>query len=218
VSNLCASPQAAPSCTDGIRNGTETDVDCGGSCPPCLDGRSCLVGADCAAQICSATGRCVTPPTVGPPDTGGAQVYHIDPGAGVVVQPGTQAGYGITANFGASYRIVWTGDGVTQYREFYGSLWTSGVFTSLSPGCEAQACPLGANDYVSQPYDISGGQRIDFDTFATSGIEGFDFAVSLEPVYFDLYIDGQHYPELVFFSSAGAQSSTAGFPFGLTTM
>lgn len=26
---------AAPTCTDGIKNGTETGIDCGGSCPPC---------------------------------------------------------------------------------------------------------------------------------------------------------------------------------------
>ena len=24
-----------PSCTDGVQNGSETGVDCGGSCPPC---------------------------------------------------------------------------------------------------------------------------------------------------------------------------------------
>lgn len=28
-------PDAAPTCSDGVRNGTETGIDCGGSCPPC---------------------------------------------------------------------------------------------------------------------------------------------------------------------------------------
>jgi hypothetical protein len=43
----------APSCSDGIRNGTETGIDCGGDCPPCVAstapvpfvaGRSSIVG------------------------------------------------------------------------------------------------------------------------------------------------------------------------------
>lgn len=36
-------------CTDGIRNGTETDIDCGGlACDACQPGDSCLVDDDCA--------------------------------------------------------------------------------------------------------------------------------------------------------------------------
>ncbi len=31
----CESEPLAPSCTDGIQNGTETGIDCGGDCPPC---------------------------------------------------------------------------------------------------------------------------------------------------------------------------------------
>lgn len=34
-SNGCGSSGPAPTCSDGIQNGTETGVDCGGSCPPC---------------------------------------------------------------------------------------------------------------------------------------------------------------------------------------
>ncbi len=39
----CSNPPA-PSCTDGIKNGTETGVDCGGSCPPCPPAPSCTDG------------------------------------------------------------------------------------------------------------------------------------------------------------------------------
>jgi hypothetical protein len=43
----------APSCTDTVRNGAETDVDCGGTCPnKCGDGKSCLIGADCSSNSC----------------------------------------------------------------------------------------------------------------------------------------------------------------------
>lgn len=40
------------SCTDGTRNGDETGVDCGGSCPPCLDGQPCLTPGDCSSGVC----------------------------------------------------------------------------------------------------------------------------------------------------------------------
>ena len=40
------------SCTDGVANGDETDVDCGGSCPSCESGGSCLQNSDCADELC----------------------------------------------------------------------------------------------------------------------------------------------------------------------
>lgn len=39
------------SCTDNIKNGAETDVDCGGTCPnKCGDGLGCSVSTDCASK------------------------------------------------------------------------------------------------------------------------------------------------------------------------
>ena len=44
---------SASSCTDGIKNGTETDVDCGGSCPTkCANNKLCLVNTDCSSDNC----------------------------------------------------------------------------------------------------------------------------------------------------------------------
>jgi hypothetical protein len=40
------------SCTDNAQNGDETAVDCGGSCPPCIDGMACMVADDCASRFC----------------------------------------------------------------------------------------------------------------------------------------------------------------------
>jgi hypothetical protein len=48
---------AAPSCSDATRNGLETDVDCGGACPVCANGRACVAGTDCASGSC-AQGLC----------------------------------------------------------------------------------------------------------------------------------------------------------------
>lgn len=49
----------APSCTDEIVNGNESDEDCGGNCPDCDDGQSCRVGADCESGTCD-DGECVS--------------------------------------------------------------------------------------------------------------------------------------------------------------
>lgn len=40
-------------CSDGIKGGLETDVDCGGICPACTVGKSCAVNSDCTSGICS---------------------------------------------------------------------------------------------------------------------------------------------------------------------
>jgi hypothetical protein len=41
-----------------VKNGTETDKDCGGSCPDCAVTKACLVGGDCQSGAC-AGGVCV---------------------------------------------------------------------------------------------------------------------------------------------------------------
>ncbi|MGC4070742.1 MAG: hypothetical protein QM784_40015 [Polyangiaceae bacterium] len=46
---------AAPSCTDKLKNGDETDVDCGGSCETkCAFGKKCAADGDCAVGSCAA--------------------------------------------------------------------------------------------------------------------------------------------------------------------
>jgi hypothetical protein len=41
-----------PGCDDGQHNQDETDVDCGGSCGPCLDGQLCALPGDCQSGLC----------------------------------------------------------------------------------------------------------------------------------------------------------------------
>lgn len=49
------------SCVDGVQNGTETGIDCGGSvCPPCSIGNSCMVASDCVAPSICQNGVCVS--------------------------------------------------------------------------------------------------------------------------------------------------------------
>jgi hypothetical protein len=46
---------------DGIKNGDETDVDCGGAkAPGCADGKACSAAKDCVNNICT-SGQCKAP-------------------------------------------------------------------------------------------------------------------------------------------------------------
>ncbi len=50
----------APSCADGVKNGTEVDVDCGGpACAKCDTTKACTVNSDCKSGLCAA-GTCAT--------------------------------------------------------------------------------------------------------------------------------------------------------------
>ncbi len=60
-SGKCAPGGVAASCSDGKKNGTETDIDCGGACPTkCATNGTCTVGGDCASGACG-SGHCTTP-------------------------------------------------------------------------------------------------------------------------------------------------------------
>jgi len=88
-SNTC---DQLATCEDGLANGLESDVDCGGpNCAGCPDSASCGAGSDCGSSFCAA-GSCVTPRHCkdihalfpGLPDG----VYPIDPdGPGVGAGP-----------------------------------------------------------------------------------------------------------------------------------
>ncbi len=52
--NLCVTS----ACDDQVQDGSETDVDCGGTCAPCPDHDKCKVDADCQSDACSLSGTC----------------------------------------------------------------------------------------------------------------------------------------------------------------
>jgi hypothetical protein len=52
---------ALPSCSDGVKNDGETDVDCGfDPCGPCPDGSGCHKPEDCVSGVCK-IGKCQAP-------------------------------------------------------------------------------------------------------------------------------------------------------------
>jgi hypothetical protein len=50
----CIIPPAPPPCQNGVKDGSETDIDCGGSfcSTKCQDGQSCINDGDCASNVC----------------------------------------------------------------------------------------------------------------------------------------------------------------------
>lgn len=56
-----ADTYVAPTCTDMKRNGSESDVDCGGAvCPKCKADKGCSFGSDCETGLCT-IGKCAAP-------------------------------------------------------------------------------------------------------------------------------------------------------------
>jgi hypothetical protein len=56
-----AAPAVIDACHDGVRDGAESDVDCGGgTCHACAGGLACAGGGDCQSGGCAA-GACATP-------------------------------------------------------------------------------------------------------------------------------------------------------------
>jgi hypothetical protein len=67
----CTAGVCSPSCSDGMKDQSETDVDCGGICaaknPPskCADNKTCSVAGDCNGNDCTAANKCCTPGAMG---------------------------------------------------------------------------------------------------------------------------------------------------------
>lgn len=63
ISGCSGGGGSLPTCNDGVQNGNETGVDCGGSCTPCVTCNDRIqngdeTGVDCGGSICSACPTC----------------------------------------------------------------------------------------------------------------------------------------------------------------
>src|SRR3989344_1667238 len=54
----CENGQCIDQCQDGIRDGDESDIDCGGSCNKCIDGKVCFTQHDCESDFCNGQNTC----------------------------------------------------------------------------------------------------------------------------------------------------------------
>ncbi|MCA9622112.1 MAG: hypothetical protein KC731_23975, partial [Myxococcales bacterium] len=63
-------------CNDGVLNGSESDIDCGGStCAACAAGMSCNGDADCASDVC--LGNVCQPPICGDGKVNGSELCDV---------------------------------------------------------------------------------------------------------------------------------------------
>jgi hypothetical protein len=53
----------AATCSDGVQNEGESDIDCGGPCHPCAAGKKCTDNADCVSNGCDYTDHCALAPS-----------------------------------------------------------------------------------------------------------------------------------------------------------
>lgn len=52
-SGVCENQKCqAATCMDGVQNGSETDIDCGGTCSKCQDDAKCKINSDCENNLC----------------------------------------------------------------------------------------------------------------------------------------------------------------------
>ena len=113
---------AAPSCSDGIQNQDETDVDCGGAvCGACAIGGQCLVDDDCASLSCvnnQCEGRAEAPTFTGEYYTG----INFDTLVTTRNDPDIDFDWLTSGPPGLpvdGYSVRWTGTIVPEYSEVY---------------------------------------------------------------------------------------------------
>ncbi len=124
--DMCTTMCKTPTCMDMAKNGSESDVDCGGMCmAKCAAGKMCTVGADCASGFCSMNVCAVAPSckaikTANPMAANG--VYTLDPDGNGPVMP-FQAYCEMTID-GGGWTLALKADGAKATFFFDAALWT----------------------------------------------------------------------------------------------
>jgi hypothetical protein len=87
VLESCLNGECVPAnCSDGVQNGDESDVDCGGVCRGCAIGMGCDVPADCVSNLCDTSGAAGgSAGGGGAGGMGGAGGGGLPPAAGICV-------------------------------------------------------------------------------------------------------------------------------------
>ena len=127
----------SPTCYDGVRNGVEADVDCGGPecASTCSAGRTCSVSSDCASGVCDGASLMCQPPTCTDGVRNGGE-SGVDCGGG--------AGAGCVALCGV-------GGGCTNDGDC-----ASGTCDTSTATCAAQTCGDGLHNGDETDVDCGG--------------------------------------------------------------
>ncbi len=162
-------------------------------------------------------------PFLAPENSCGSQgnVFSIDTGSQLTYTPGVDAGYYMTYVGNGEWHLEWACDtDVSSYGcNFTGTI----IADTPTQGPNATCVACESNDVLTVGPDSQLGPAgeaqmiIQFNTITTTAYDGTDFfATPGSTVYFDIQVDGEYHPELVFLSSAGALASPLCVPFQLT--
>jgi hypothetical protein len=189
----------AASCTDGVRNGSEGGVDCGGGCAGCADGANCAVNRDCASGVCAA-GRCAAPTcfdnvengTETDVDCGGTCNRNCGNGAGCAsaadCQSGVCAAQGCARGVAQCCQAPSCSDGVTNGGESAVDCGTAacgacplGSTCLLNVQCQTNFCQLGRCAVSSCTDRIQNGAETGVDCGGGSCPRCADRSACLQP-------------------------------------
>jgi len=144
-----------PACDDGVLNGNETALDCGGNCDLCPNGRACADDDECASGLCQ-FGECEAQPSCDDleenadetdVDCGGPTCAACEDGDACVLAADCQSG-----NCAVGGECISCGDGARNGRE------TDVDCGGTDPGCEG--CPAGglcaSNDDCAGAFCVAG--------------------------------------------------------------
>jgi len=125
-----------PSCSDGVKNGPETDVDCGAGCPACGPGKACAGGTDCWNGGCTQN-QCTLSATLGAgPGQPEAFDVHGDGSKLVVLDNNNDITVDRQTSLLAIARFVW----VSNSGEGTVSKIDPGSFKEVGRYCTAPGC------------------------------------------------------------------------------
>jgi hypothetical protein len=163
---------ARATCTDGIKDGNETDVDCGGvDCVPCATGKACLVNSDCIQGESCQAGICMVNGGGGCP----CNLQHAKPSCpnGVCAIASCDAGHAdCNLNTNDGCEVILTSDSLNCGA--CGTVCPTGATCQngvcQKPGCRSsadcavgQACVNGVCQTASCSDGIKDGQETDVD-------------------------------------------------------
>lgn len=140
-------------CDDGLLNGTEIDIDCGGDCSACNDGRYCSAHTDCQSEVCIQN-------TCSPPTCGDGVVNH----SSEMCDDGQES-----ASCNANCTLTTCGDGLVNTEA--GEECDDGVESAACDGdCSLPMCGDGrVNTQAGEQCDASGeSNSCDIDCTAVS--------------------------------------------------
>jgi hypothetical protein len=171
---------APASCMDGVKNGSETDTDCGGgTCMPCADGKACMIGTDCVDLICDNTMHCAAASCSDHVQNGGES--DVDCGAacpGQLCADGLKCGSGADCQSGVCHsgtcQAPTCTDGVKNGTETdtdcggaacdaMGDRCAAGLHCAVSADCQSGVCTGGVCQAAACNDGVQNGTETDTD-------------------------------------------------------